>query len=364
MLGSKPDKLKTYLGLDDLLILPNASLVAPNEAEIQSRATKNLKLEIPIVGSPMDTVTESDMAIALADMGAIGVIHRNMTVEREVGEVRKVKERGLRVIGAVGPFDLDRARAVDSAGADGILVDCAHGHNLNVIRSAKSIKSEISGQLILGNIATEQAARDCMPVEPDALRVGVGSGSICTTDIATGVGVPLASAIADVYSITEEYDIPIIADGGIKAGGDVVKALALGADCVMIGSLFAGTTESPGKTIDGSLMGLEGKYKLYRGMGSKSVIRDTDRYMGSSKCAAEGTEAIVPLKGRVRDLVEELAWSIRQGMGYVGAKNIRELRQKANFVLVSRQQGNPNVRPIETERWLKLREDSGESRHV
>lgn len=360
MLAFGEGALKTYVSLDDLLILPDASLVEPNEAEISSRLARDVSLEIPIVSSPMDTVTESDMAVALAELGAIGVIHRNMTVQRQVREVEEVRGKGLKVAAAVGPFDLDRARAVDSAGADAVLIDCAHGHNLNVIKSAKQIKKKTSCQLIYGNIATSKAANDCLSVEPDAFRVGVGSGSICTTKAATGVGVPLASAIADVCSIAEEHGIPVIADGGMRAGGDVVKALALGADCVMIGSLFAGTKESPGKIIDGSLIGLDGKYKLYRGMGSRSVMKDTDRYIGSSKCAAEGVEAVVPFKGSAKDLVEDLAWSIRQGMGYVGARNIRELREKASFVLVSNQHTNPNVIPIGTKKWLKLREDSHE----
>jgi IMP dehydrogenase len=355
MSASKLNRLKRYFNLDDLLILPNASQIEPNEADINSRITKNIKLKIPIVSSPMDTVTESKMAIALAELGAIGVIHRNMSREKEISEVKKVKERGLKVIAAVGPFDQERAKALDSAGADAILTDCAHGHNLNVIKSVKNIKKEISCELIAGNIGTRKAVYDYLSVEPDALRVGIAGGSICTTKISTGVGVPLASAIEDVYFVAKRYDIPIIADGGIKTGGDIVKALALGADCVMVGSLFAGTLESPGKIIDGSSIGLSGKYKLYRGMGSKSVIKNTDRYMKSSKYAAEGMEALVPFRGSVKNLIEELACSIKQGMGYVGAKNVKELRKKSIFVFVSRLQKNPNVIPIETERWLNLK---------
>lgn len=367
MAALKLERLKTRFSFDDLLILPNASSVEPKETKIDSKLTKNIKLKIPIVSSPMDTVTESKMSITLAELGAIGVIHRAMSVKREVEEVKKVKERygnknstvdkngRLRVIAAIGPFDVKRAKALDKVNVDAILIDCAHGHNLNVIKSTKKIKKEVSCELIVGNIVTKEAVEDWLPVEPSAFRVGIGSGSICSTSTVTGVGSPLASAIADVYSNAKRYDIPIIADGGIRTGGDIVKALALGADSVMVGRLFAGTTESPGKIFNGSLIGLKGKYKLYRGMGSKSVIKSTDRYLGSSKHVAEGVEAVVPFVGSVKNVVEELEWSIKQGMGYVGAKNIKELRKKASFVLISSFQKSTNIIPIETEKWLELK---------
>lgn len=369
--SSKLGSLKTFYSFNDLLILPNASLVEPKEAKVDSRLTKKIELKIPIVSSPMDTVTESPMAIALARLGAIGVIHRNMKVEREVEEVGKVKSvqggKGsvvdddgfLRVVAAVGPFDLERAKALDSAGVDAVLIDCAHGHNLNVVRSAGRIKKELSCELIVGNIATGGAVEDYLPVEPDAFRVGLGAGSICTTCYTTGVGVPQASAVHEVYLAARDYGIPIIADGGIGSGGDVVKALALGADSVMLGSLLSGAVEAPGKVIEGSAIGLEGKYKLYRGMGSKTVIEDTDRYMNSCKHAAEGVEALVPFKGFVKDLIEELVWSVKQGMGYVGAKDLRQLKEKAKFILVSTgfllKNHTHNIVKVSPEKWLKLK---------
>jgi len=364
---SKLNDIKIGYSFDDLFILPAVSAVEPNASKVDSRLTKDIELKIPLVSSPMDTVTESVLAIALAESGAIGAIHRNMSVEREVDEVKKVKERlgnesstvdgenRLRVIAAIGPFDVGRAKALDLSGADVILVDCAHGHNLNVIESVKRIKKEIGCEIIVGNIATKEAVESYLSVEPDAFRVGLASGSICSTKTATGIGVPQASAVHEVYLKLKDYGIPMISDGGIKTGGDIVKALALGADSVMIGSLFAGTLEAPGEILDGSLFGLSGKYKLYRGMGSKSVIKDTDRYMKLQKYASEGMEAIVPYRGSAKDLLEELACSIEQGMGYIGARNIMELGEKVKFVYVPGRQRASDVIPIDTEKWLKLK---------
>jgi IMP dehydrogenase len=370
-MASKLQKLQLKYTFDDLLISPNASHIEPKKVKINSRLTKNIKLKVPIISSPMDTVTEAKMAIALAKLGCIGAIHRNMSIHQEVEQVKKVKSiqpteknattdenKNLRVAAAIGPFDLERAKALDAANVDAIIIDCAHGHNLNVIKSARKIKKEISCDLIVGNIATPEAVEDYLSVEPDAFRVGLGSGSICTTRIVTGIGVPQASAIHEVYLKANEYDIPIIADGGIRHGGDIVKALALGADSVMLGNLLAGCEESPGKVIDGSLFGLKGNYKLYRGMGSKSVINNIDRYMKSSKHAPEGIETLVAFKGSVKDVIEELAWSIKQGMGYVGASDIKQLREKASFVLVTPHTVVKNYLPttiqIDAGMWKKL----------
>lgn len=363
--------LKTCFTFDDLLILPAATNVEPKEAKTFSALTKKINLNVPIISSPMDTVTESRMAIELAKNGAIGAVHRNMTSEKEVEEVRKVKsfevndefatvdEDGkLRVVAAIGPFDVDRAIKLNTAGADAIIIDCAHAHNLNVLNSAKKIRKEISCELIVGNIATPQAAVDYLPVEPDAFRVGIGSGSICSTRIVTGVGVPQASAINEVYDVVKDYKIPIIADGGIKISGDIVKALSLGADCVMLGNLLAGTDEAAGKIVDGSVVGKDGKYKLYRGMGSKSVFTNTDRYMLSSKFAPEGVEGLVQHKGSVKDALEELRWAIKQGMGYMGAERVSDMRNKVKFVQItasSLQENYPHsIITINTELWKSL----------
>lgn len=348
-MDNKLDSLKTYYSFDDLLILPNASSVEPNEAEISSIFTKNILLKKPFVSSPMDTVTEHRMAIALAKIGCIGVIHRNMSIEKEVKEVKEVKsingkeestidEYGkLRVAAAMGPFDIERAKKLDSVKVDAIVIDCAHAHNINVMKSIEKIKKEISCDLIVGNIATSEAVKDYSSINPDAFRVGLGAGSICITRVITGVGVPQASAIHSVYLEAKKNGIPIIADGGIRYGGDIVKTLALGADTVMIGNLFAGCEESPSKMINGSKYGLKGKYKFYRGMGSESVIKSTDRYIVSKKFAPEGIEGLVPYRGKVENVVNELSAALKQAMGYIGAKNIKELREKAKFINITNQ---------------------------
>lgn len=344
---------------DDLLILPNASNIEPSEVNLTTQFTKRIKLKIPIVSSPMDTVTEAKLAIELGRIGGIGVIHRNMPIERQIKEVEAVKQENLKVAAAIGPFDLERAKALDKADVDAIVIDCAHAHNLRVVKSVKEIKKQISCELVVGNIATPEAVEEYAGIA-DSFRVGLGAGSICTTRIITGVGVPQASAIHDVYLKTKEYGIPVIADGGIRNSGDIVKALALGASCIMLGNLLARTYESAGKMVDGSLLGLKGKFKLYRGMGAKSVIETTDRYMGSLKKAAEGVEGLVPLIGSVRDVVNELVEGIKQGLGYIGAKNLDELKEKARFILVTSNSVKENyphdIKIIPTDQWVKLME--------
>lgn len=332
---------------DDLLILPGRTSVEPSQVKIDSKFSRNIPLSIPIVSSPMDTVTDWRMATKLAQHGALGVIHRNMSKDEQASHVMKVKEHDtldisntdeegkLRVAAAVGPFDLDRAKLLNSVGADAIVLDAAHAHNENVIKSAKKLRREISCDLVVGNIATSKAALDYLDAEPDAFRVGLGSGSICTTRVVTGVGVPQASAVEYVYRVAKKERVPVVCDGGIRYYGDVVKALALGADSVMVGRMVAGCEESPSPVIDGSEYGLRGKYKVYRGMASKTILTSTDRYVASSKGIPEGVESLVPLTGPIRKVLEEVAWGLKQGMGYIGATNIKELRKKAKFIIVT-----------------------------
>ncbi len=370
MEDSRLSNLKTRYAFDDLLLLPGPSIVEPSEIDVSSRFTRSIALRLPIVSSPMDTVTESSMAIALAKLGAIGVIHRNMSLEREIEECKKVKDQHggdgsatdetgrLRVAAAVGPFDIERAKALDRIGIDAMVIDCAHGHNLNVIKSVTEIRRQVACDLVVGNITTAEAVEDYLSIEPDAFRVGLGAGSACKTRIVTGVGIPQASAVDVVYLRSKDEGIPVIADGGIRFGADIVKALALGASSVMLGNLLAGCTESPGKIVDGSKLGLEGKYKLFRGMGSKSILERVDRYLISRKGAPEGVEGLVRFKGNVEETINELVGHLRQGMGYIGAKDIGELRQKARFTVVTqagKEEGRPHdIIPIEHNLWEEL----------
>jgi IMP dehydrogenase len=351
--------LEQWLNYDELLILPGPSTIEPDEVNLKSKVTRSIPVNVPIVSSPMDYVTESRMAIEMAKLGAIGAIHRNMSLEREVEEVERVKriyggegatvdDHGrLRVIASIGPFDEERAVALDRAGADAIIIDCAHGHNLRVVKFASKIKRLISCDLIVGNIATSNAVEDYADIA-DGLRVGLGSGSICITRIVTGVGAPQASAVHFVSLEAEKRGIPVIADGGIASSGDIVKALALGADSVMLGYFIAGTDETPGKVIDGSAIGLRGLFKPYRGMGSKTVIDKTDRYGKKVKRAAEGVEALIEYRGSLREVLMEAIDSVKQGLGYIGAGNIDELRSKAKFVRVT------SMGRVETERLVRI----------
>lgn len=460
------EKLDAPLALtfDDVLLIPAPSLVEPNEADIHTRFSRNIPLNIPLVGAAMDTVTESSMAMALAREGGIGVIHRNMSPEQEAEEVRRVKQaqelierkvvsvspltsvadverlmveqgiggvpvlekgrivgivsrrdvraiasrRGhehvqaimtrqpitagedismeqaletmytnkverlpvvddeghltgiitmqdilekrqypnatrdakkrLRVAAAVGPFDTDRANRLDECGIDALVVDCAHGHNLKVVKSIRDIKGSVKADVVAGNIATSEAAADLIDTV-DALKVGIGPGSICTTRIVAGVGVPQITAIARVADVTRETGIPVISDGGIRYSGDVAKAIAAGADTVMIGSLFAGTDESPGRVIT-----MKGRrYKQYRGMGSLGVMSggvSSDRYfqkkeIGKTKFVPEGVEGVTPYMGPVSDVVYQLIGGLKSAMGYTGSRTIDEMHERTRFVRIT-----------------------------
>lgn len=330
-MGLFSEKLKgasVCLTFDDVLLKPGYSEVLPKNINVSSRLSKNVKLEIPIVSSPMDTVTEAEMAIAMAREGGIGIIHRSMSMEKEADQVRRVKEEGLKVGAAVGVFDQARVSALVDAGVDVIVIDTAHGHSKNVMESLKAYKRMVDVDVIAGNIATKEAAEDLIAAGADGLRVGIGPGSICITRQVAGVGVPQLHAIASVADVASEYGVPVIADGGIKTSGDIVKAIAAGADCVMLGNLLAGTKEACGELVekDGK------KFKVYRGMGSKEVLEKLDRY---SKLVPEGVSGLVPYKGSVREVLKKLVGGLKSGMGYVGASNLEELKRKGEFVIVS-----------------------------
>ncbi|WP_414468855.1 IMP dehydrogenase [Methanobacterium sp. ACI-7] len=453
---------------DDFLIVPSASSVEPKDVIIKTKISRNYNINIPIISSAMDTVTESQMAIAMAQEGGLGVIHRNMTISEQINEVKKVKQSddltirdvitvtpeasireanqimdmeevsGLPVVeeevvvgiisrrdikpivstdadkkvkeimteevltipestspeealdiayenkverlpvvrqgklmgivtirdilerkkfpnasrdkkgrfmvaAATGPFDLERAMALDDAGADILAIDVAHAHNLNVVDAAKKIKDNIDADLIVGNIATKEAAEALMAKEVDGLKVGIGPGSICTTRIIAGVGVPQLTAISDVADAAKDYEIPVIGDGGLRFSGDVAKAIAVGADAVMAGSLLAGTYESPGEVV---IMNGR-KFKQYRGMGSLGAMTGgvgagTDRYfqevkgpMKHAKLVPEGVEGVVPYKGPVNEVLFQLTGGLRSSMGYCGAKDIAMMKENAKLVRIT-----------------------------
>jgi IMP dehydrogenase len=452
---------------DDVLLVPGASNFLPRDADVATRLSRRVSLNIPLVSAAMDTVTEAAMAIAMAQEGGIGVIHRNLTVEQQAHEVDKVKKsesgmiidpvtvhpdqaiaealdvmrrykisglpvtkdgklvgiltnrdlrfekrlnrrvgevmtknnlvtarpgisledateilhqhriekllivdehdrlRGLitvkdinkaaqfpdackdsygrlRVAGAIGTGDdrRERSERLVAAGADVLVIDTAHGHSGNVIDTVREIKTAFPDvDLVAGNVATAEGARALAEAGADGLKVGMGPASICTTRVVSGVGVPQLTAIAAAARVAREFDIPLIADGGIKFSGDIPKALAAGADSVMIGGLFAGTEESPGETIL-----YQGRtYKLYRGMGSLEAMREREgsrnRYMQDEeeqmKLVPEGIEGRVPHKGPLNFIVAQLVGGLKAGMGYVGCRTIQELQDNARFMRVS-----------------------------
>lgn len=460
-------KLDAPIGItfDDVLLVPGKSYVEPDHTDVKTRFSKNIGLNVPIVSAAMDTVSEAEMAIAIAREGGIGVIHRNMPREVQIEEIKKAKrgeellirdvitaspsqtiesvwktmteqsisgipiidgsklvgiisrrdvrpivktepnrkivevmtrdvvtaresvkideaidimyehkverlpivnEKGSligiismqnilekrqypnankngndqpRVAAAVGPFDIERAMALDKAGVDAICIDCAHAHNMRVVESARRIKKMVSADVVVGNIATAEACEELVGFA-DGVKVGVGPGSICTTTIVAGVGVPQLSAIAGAADIAREAGMPVIADGGVRYSGDVAKAIAAGADCVMLGNLLAGTREAPGRLI--TIKGR--KYKQYRGMGSLGAMAGgecSDRYfqesneLGRTKFVPEGVEGAIPYRGTVSDTIYQLIGGLRSSMGYCGAATIKEMQEKARFIRVT-----------------------------
>lgn len=448
---------------DDVLLVPSYSEVIPNQVNLETMLTKKIKLKIPMMSAGMDTVTESRMAIAMARHGGIGVIHKNMSIERQAEEVDKVKRsengvitdpfflspehtladannvmakyrisgvpitEGKKLVGIITNRDLkfetdfskkikesmtseglvtaregitleeakkilasarkeklpivdaegnlkglitikdiekqikypdsakdthdrlvcaagvgvtanilERVEALVKAKVDAIVIDSAHGHSANVIKCVKMVKDAFPElDIIAGNIATGEAAKDLIEAGADSLKVGIGPGSICTTRVVAGIGVPQVTAIMNVYEVAKKYGIPVIADGGIQYSGDMVKALAAGGDVCMMGSIFAGCDESPGEfeLYQGR------KYKVYRGMGSIAAMENgsKDRYFQSDakKLVPEGVEGRVAYKGMVEDTIFQLVGGIRSGMGYCGAKDIKTLQETGKFVKIS-----------------------------
>ena len=335
--------LKESLTFDDVTLVPQYSSILPSEASIDTSLGSKLKLKIPFLSSAMDTVTESRMAIALAEQGGLGIIHRNLSIIKQCNEVRKVKNKKLLVGAAVGTSkeDIIRANKLIDNGIDLIVIDTAHGHSKKVLltlKKLKKIKSKV--KICAGNIATSESARLLSNEGADILKVGIGPGSICTTRIVSGIGVPQISAVMDVKEgIKKNKKIKIISDGGIKFLGDAAKALAAGADAVMMGSVFAGTEESPGKKFK-----YKNKiYKSFRGMGSIGAMMDgsAGRYFqknfkDKSKFVPEGVEGRVLYKGKVEKIIYQLKGGLKSSMGYIGAKNIINLQKKSKFVKITK----------------------------
>ena len=455
--------VKRALTFEDVLLVPQYSEILPKQVDVKTRISKNVTLNIPIVSAAMDTVTEHRTAIMMARLGGIGVIHKNMDIESQAKEVKRVKksESGviidpifinpeatvaealslmsdlhisgvpvidkdrkligiltnrdlrfetnmstlvkdrmtkaplitapkgctlddaekifsqnrveklpivdkdgrldglitikdlkkrkeypnankdrygrLRVAAAIGVGQIDRAKALVDAGVDVIVIDSAHGHSKGIIDTLKEVKANFNVDVIAGNIANPAAVKDLAEAGADGIKVGIGPGSICTTRIVAGVGVPQISAIDDCASEAAKYGIPVIADGGLKYSGDVAKALAAGAACVMAGSLLAGCEESPGELI--TFQGRQ--YKVYRGMGSIGAMTkgSSDRYFqegtAQDKLVPEGIEGRVPFAGSIKDVIHQLIGGLRSAMGYVGAKDIPTLQERAEFVEIT-----------------------------
>ncbi|WKC79328.1 guanosine monophosphate reductase [Borreliella tanukii] len=380
--------IKEALTFDDVSLIPRKSSVLPSEVSLKTQLTKNISLNIPFLSSAMDTVTESQMAIAIAKEGGIGIIHKNMSIEDQKKEIEKVKtykiqktiknanEQVTKIlvpkqelkeseiyknakceedfpnackdsnsrlrVGAAVSIDVDTIERVEElvkAHVDLLVIDSAHGHSTRILELVKTIKNKYPNlDLIAGNIVTEEAALDLINAGADCLKVGIGPGSICTTRIVAGIGVPQITAICDVYEVCKNTNICIIADGGIRFSGDVVKAIAAGADSVMIGNLFAGAKESPSEEIiyNGK------KFKSYVGMGSISAMKrgSKSRYFQlennePKKLVPEGIEGMVPYSGKLKDILAQLKGGLMSGMGYLGTSTISDLKINSRFVKIS-----------------------------
>ena len=334
--------IKESLTFDDVLLIPQYSDILPSETDISLSLTAKINLKAPFLSSAMDTVTESKMAIAMAESGGIGIIHRNLNIRQQTKEIAKVKKKKLFVGAAVGTNneDIERAKSLIANGCDLIVIDTAHGHSKKVLKILSKLKKiDYSIPLCVGNIATGEAAKKLYNSGADIIKIGIGPGSICTTRMVAGIGVPQISAILEVKNALKNKKIKIISDGGIKFSGDIAKALAAGADAIMMGSIFAGTDESPGKKFR-----YKGKiYKHYRGMGSIGAMSSgsANRYFqknfkDKSKFVPEGVEGRVEYKGSLSKIIYQLKGGLRSSMGYIGAKNLNQITRNAKFIKITK----------------------------
>jgi IMP dehydrogenase len=355
---------------DDVLLVPKYSEILPTQTTTTTILAKDLILDVPILSSAMDTVTEWKLARAMSMVGGLGVLHKNMSVLDQVSMVKKVKSSQLdniedqeqeqkfselfspckptlddkkrfRVAAAVGVSEQEKQRVQEliNAEVDLLVVDTAHGHSQGVIAMVNWIKKTFPKTIVaVGNVATAQGATDLVKAGADIIKIGIGPGSICTTRVVAGVGVPQLQAVMDCFDVVHQYKKTVIADGGIRYSGDMVKAIAAGANAVMMGSILAGTIEAPGEILE-----VDGKkYKAYRGMGSLGAMisGSKDRYGQSDisktdKLVPEGVEGIVPCSGNVYEVLYKMWGGLRSGLGYLGAKNLLELQEKAEFVPIT-----------------------------
>ena len=335
-------EIRTGLTFDDVLIVPRRSSVrSRQDVSVSTWLSRRIELGLPVVAANMDTVCEHEMAIAMARLGGIGILHRFMPIDAQAGQVERVKEAGADLlVGAAVGTDRDmieRAKALVAAGADALVLDIAHGHSDHAIDGVRRLKDHFAdSDVIAGNVATAAGANDLAEVGADAVKVGVGPGGVCTTRTVAGVGVPQLTAIADASQV----GVPVIADGGIRNSGDIAKALAAGASTVMVGSMLAGTKESPGEVEQGA----KGLQKRIRGMASFEAVKaradrsgeDLDEEYLSYR-APEGVEGTVPYKGEVSKLVWQMMAGLRSAMSYTDARTLPEFWQLAEFIAVTPQ---------------------------
>jgi IMP dehydrogenase len=321
---------------DDVLIVPKYNKVfSRKDVSFKTRVTKNYELDMPILAANMDTVCESEMAITIGRLGGLGVVHRFLTIKEQAKEIEKIKKQKLLAAVAVGVKDFEeRVSALAKAGVNIVVLDVAHGHCKRLGKIVEYIKKNFPKiDVMAGNIATKDAAEYFIHKGADAIKVGIGPGSMCTTRVMTGAGVPQITAIMDAYEASQGR-VPICADGGIKQPGDISKAIGAGADTVMVGSMFAGTTETPGKII---VKG-KNKFKEYRGMASFAATikkMQMDGQKTDEVVHVEGEMTTVPFKGPVAPIIKKILGGLASGMTYMGAENIEAIKGKADFISIT-----------------------------
>ncbi len=320
------------LTFDDVLIIPSKSAVrSRKEPSLECRITKRFKRTLPFISANMDTITESAMAIAMDRLGGLGILHRFMSIEDQVKELHLVREAGVTLCAAsvgVNEEGKERAKRLVKEGANILTIDIAHGHSVNMLEMLQWLRGEFADSidLIAGNVATPEATRELIEAGADAIKVGIGPGSMCTTRVITGCGVPQLTAIAWSVEVARELGVPVIADGGLRSSGDIMKALAAGANCVMLGSLLSGALETPGPIHQGK--------KHYRGMASRAAQVSWRGHLPEGM-APEGEATTVAVKGSAHDVIHELAGGVRSGMSYINAVELNEVPERARFIEMS-----------------------------